>query len=421
MYATLQFTTPVNFDSVKAYNVVITSTLPNGGTDGNLLNDTATRQIVGLSQVPPRIVLLETFTTAICGYCPELETWLGQMLSTADSSFLVPVCLHAGYGTDAMTTYEADTLANFLDFQGAPSVSVDRELYYGNGGITVTPDNLGYPDNIPALEETEETVVSPVGFTATNTYDPETRALTVTVNSTFYGPVTGDFRMNCYITEDSVVGSGAGYDQHSYYYSSPTSGNPWLNVGSYSASDGYATIAGFVHNHVDRALLNGIWGDSISTGNIPHSPVQGTTYTQTYHYTLSSAWRTKFIKLAAFVSQYNPSSYNSEYNIVWNAVGMNLNVPTGIQQISSNENIVLYPNPAQNVVTLAYTLDNDTKLSFEVYNMLGQMVSSDEASDFSKGSYTTTINTSQFVNGIYFVTVKDDTKVLQTLKFVIAK
>ena len=53
--------------------------------------------------------------------------------------------------------------------------------------------------------------------------------------------------------------------------------------------------------------------------------------------------------------------------------------------------------------------------------MLGQMVSGDEESGFSRGSYTTTISTAQLVNGIYFVTVKDDTKVLQTLKFVVAK
>ena len=49
------------------------------------------------------------------------------------------------------------------------------------------------------------------------------------------------------------------------------------------------------------------------------------------------------------------------------------------------------------------------------------MVSADAPSNFNKGSYTTQINTSEFPNGIYFVTVKDEAKVVQTLKFVIAK
>ena len=229
---TLQFTTQANFDSVKSYNVTITSTLPNGGTDANTANDAASRKIVGISQIPNRNVLLECFSTAICGYCPELGTWLEQMLATVDSTYLIPVCIHAGFGTDAMTTNEADTLSGDLDLQGAPSVSVNRELYYGNLGITVTPDNLGYPDNIPPLEEAEYGVVSPVSISATNNYNPDTRALSVTVNTVFYGPVTGDFRMNCYIIEDSVVGGGAGYNQHSYYYNSPAADeNPWYRVG----------------------------------------------------------------------------------------------------------------------------------------------------------------------------------------------
>ena len=96
-------------------------------------------------------------------------------------------------------------------------------------------------------------------------------------------------------------------------------------------------------------------------------------------------------------------------------------VPKNEYKVSNNEKFVLYPNPAKDVVTLAYSLDNNAKLSFEVYNMLGQMVSSDGQSNFDKGSYTTMINIANFANGIYFVTVKDDAKVVETLKFVIAK
>ena len=423
-YTTLQFTTPANFDSVKAFNVTITSSSPNGGTDANAANDMASRQIVGISQVPNRNVLIEEFSTAICGYCPGGATYIKQIMASDDSAFVIPVSIHAGFGTDGMTTAYDDTLANDLDLNGAPSACIDRELYYYNTGLTVGVPGLPGPNDWKTDVEAEYGVTSPVSLTASNVYNPTTREVSVTVNSVFYGPVTGDFRMNCYITEDSVVGSGSGYDQHSYYYSAPTgTGNPWLNVGTYSASNGYATIAGYVHNHVDRKLMNATYGNASATGNIPHSVTPGTTYSQTYTFTLPSNWRTKFIKLVPFVSQYNPSFSNSEYNIVWNAVSMNLNTATGIDEASAanNEKFVLYPNPAKDVVTLAYSLDNNAKLSFEVYNMLGQMVSSDGQSNFDKGSYTTMINIANFANGIYFVTVKDDAKVVETLKFVIAK
>ena len=429
--STLQFNTPANFDSVAAYTVTVSASSPNGGVDGNTANDVASRKIVGISQIPNRNVLLEEFSTAICGYCPGGLTLIEQIMATIDSTFVIPVSIHAGFGTDAMTTTEADTLASDLDLQGAPTAAVNRELYYGasgpyygNQGLTIKLDDIGYPNNLQPAVEAEYGVVSPVGITASNSYNPQTREVSVTVNSTFYGPATGDFRMNCYVIEDSVVGSGAGYDQHSYYWSSPAANvNPWYHVGSYSASNGYATIRGYVHHHVDRKLMNGTWGEASGTGNIPHTPTPGTTYSQTFTYTLPSTIRSKFVTLVPFVSQYNSSFRNSEYNMVWNALAMPLNTATGINEatVAHSDNIVLYPNPAQNMVTLAYTLDNDAKLSFEVYNILGEMVSSEGQTNFDKGSYTTGINTAPFANGIYFVTVKDDAKIIQTLKFVIAK
>ena len=424
--STVQFTTQANFDSAIAYTVKITGASPNGGADANSANNSATRQIVGLTEVPSRNVLVEEFSTAICGYCPGGATYIKEIMESADSAFVIPVSIHAGFGTDGMTTTYDDTLANDLDQQGAPSAAIDRELYWANPGLTIGVPGLPGPNDWQTAAETEHGVISPVSITASNVYNASTRVVTVTVNSTFYGPASGAFRMNCYITEDSVVGSGGGYNQHSYYYSSPAAGsNPWFHVGSYSASNGYATISGYVHNHVDRKLLNGTYGEASSVGNIPSTVTPGTTYTQTYTYTLPGTWRTQFIKLVPFVSQYNASITKSEYNIVWNAASMKLNssTTTGVDELSvtNNEKIVLYPNPAQNVVTLAYTLDNDARLSFEVYNMLGQMVSADAPSNFNKGSYTTQINTSEFPNGIYFVTVKDEAKVVQTLKFVIAK
>ena len=100
--------------------------------------------------------------------------------------------------------------------------------------------------------------------------------------------------------------------------------------------------------------MNGTWGEADAEGNIPHTVSTDSTYTQTYTYTLPSTWRTKFIKLVPFVSQYDASFTNSEYNIVWNALSMPLNSATGIQEVSAtkNENIVLYPNPARDFVTL---------------------------------------------------------------------
>ena len=428
---TLQFTNQPSLDSVAAYAVKVASTLPNASADVNLANDSASKKIVAISHIPNKNVLFEEFSTIICGYCPGGLTKIEEIEASADSSFFIPVSLHAGFGTDVMTTPDDNTLAAaFTD--AAPTANIDRQKFEGNSIVALGVSGIGSGSNEwQQAVEAEHTVLPPVSIAAYNTFDSATRVLSVTVRSTFYGPASGNFKMNCYIVEDSVTGPGANYAQHSYYYSSPTTNNPWLNVGTYSSSNGYASIAGYVQHHVERKLMNGVWGTASSTGNIPATTTDGGTYTQTYTYTLPSAWRTKFIKLVAFVNEYS-TNYTSEKNVVLNAVSMKLNsadsttavaIATGINEVTPNDfsKITLYPNPAKDLVTLAYTLENDAKLSFELYNMVGQLVSVQGQSNYNRGSYSTTLNTAQLSNGLYFVSIKDENKVVQTLKFVIAK
>ena len=164
--------------------------------------------------------------------------------------------------------------------------------------------------------------------------------------------------------------------------------------------------------------MNGVWG---TAGAIPATTVDGTTYSQTYTYTLPSTWRTNFISLVPFVAEYS-TNHTSSGNMIINATSMKLNsadssnTTVGPNAITETPveigKINLYPNPAKDVVTLAYTLDNDAKLSFELYNMIGQLVSVQGQSNYNRGNYSTRLNTAQLSN---------ENKVVQTLKFVIAK
>ena len=422
---TLQFTTPAALDTVASFTATVSSALPNGSADLNTLNDTATKKFITLSHVVNKNVLLEEFSTAVCGYCPGGLTKVEQIMSSADSAFVIPVTIHAGFYTDGMTTADDNSLAAAFT-NAAPTANIDREFYPGNSTVAMGVSGMGtLTDEWQTAAEAEHILVPPASISASNTYDSATRVLSVTVHSTFYGPATGVFRLNCYIIEDSVVGAGAGYDQHSYYFSSPTTLNPWLNVGVNGAQ--YATIAGFVHHRVERKLMNGVWG---TAGAIPATTVDGTTYSQTYTYTLPSTWRTNFISLVPFVAEYS-TNHTSSGNMIINATSMKLNsadssnTTVGPNAITETPveigKINLYPNPAKDVVTLAYTLDNDAKLSFELYNMVGQLASVQGQSNYNRGNYSTRLNTAQLSNGVYFIAVKDENKVVQTLKFIIAK
>lgn len=77
-----------------------------------------------------------------------------------------------------------------------------------------------------------------------------------------------------------------------------------------------------------------------------------------------------------------------------------------IESFNKN-NLSLYPNPANNVINIK-TSNSELPDSFEVYNMLGQLILNkniDNAGDLS-------INTSSLQNGMYFIKITKDNKTI---------
>lgn len=423
----LQFTTPAFFDSVRANKIAIVALQPNGVNSVNTSIDSLTKTVVSLSQVPPKKVLIEEITDAFCGWCPGGLTALEQIMATADSAFAIPVSLHALLGPDAMTTVDDTIIANAFAVD-EPSACISRNWILNNWNevVAITGNSLGpgYTNAWQGPAEAYEQVISPASIAANNSFDTVSRELTVTVQSTFYGPASGDFRMNCYIVEDSVVGSGYGYDQYNYYCFGPSTGNPWFGLGDTANDNSEAPIHGYVHHFVERLLMNGTWGDKSTTGNIPPITADGATYQQTYTAVLPVEWREKFITLVPFVSSYD-SDYTSEHNVILNAMSMPLNfskIGTGIAQTEEPSlGINLYPNPAADVVTVDYTLNTLMEPGFEIYNSTGQLVLTQSGINRLAGSHSTKINIAQLPDGFYLMRVMGECGLAQTLKFVISR
>lgn len=75
--------------------------------------------------------------------------------------------------------------------------------------------------------------------------------------------------------------------------------------------------------------------------------------------------------------------------MTWNIGKYNPCGTTGLNQLSSQHNIVLYPNPAQNV------LQTNTNASYKIYDMLGIL--------FLSGNKSNTINIESLKSGVYFI------------------
>jgi hypothetical protein len=83
------------------------------------------------------------------------------------------------------------------------------------------------------------------------------------------------------------------------------------------------------------------------------------------------------------------------------------------QSFDSLSGVLIYPNPTTNELNISLNGDFETATSYTIYNSLGQKISNkkvDSQSDLK-------INTSNYSNGIYFITIERDGD-SKTIKFI---
>lgn len=95
-------------------------------------------------------------------------------------------------------------------------------------------------------------------------------------------------------------------------------------------------------------------------------------------------------------------------------VGDTFNIRTKVNQffnavsvpgVSVSNGVKVYPNPASEMLNVELTVEDKTKLSVELVDLVGRVVTAQEAEDVS-GAHRTTINTQGLPAGSYLVRVK---------------
>ncbi len=230
-----------------------------------------------------RNVLLEEFTGAWCGFCPAAKPAVDSLQRLYPG--LIVVAIHGG-GVDAMEIPEGKALAATYQPQAYPAGMIDRVLWSQRYGPARALANWEGHIMEQAARTAEVSVSVDADFT------PTTREIRTTVRATFVErPITGAFRVNLYLVEDSVVGTGRGYDQTNYGNTDPA--HPYYGAGN--------PIVGFVHDNVLRAMPSGPTG---TEGIIPNDPEIGTTYQSAYTFALPTNVRPEHARLVAFISYY---------------------------------------------------------------------------------------------------------------------
>src|ERR1043165_4665684 len=418
-YSSYKYTYPTNYQPTAAgtYNVKMwVSDINGSNVDSDHSNDTLARVIQAVSNNATKKAVFEEFTGAWCGYCPDGHLKLS--LATEAEANLIPVSIHSqnggGASADKMSTAEGDTRVSEYSL-GFPSGILDAVFFLDEADIAFDRVVTSYTEN-HWLEKAQFRLpmATPANVSLVNkTYDTATRALSVTVRADFLSAVTGDYRLNLYITEDSIVGSGAGYDQHNYYSNNSSGGSAWSGS-PYAGLDD--PIVGWSHNHVLRKAVGGAWG---TTGIIPTTVTAGSNYTKTYTYTLPGTWRNDYISLIGMVEEYND---DYKYRNILNAEEISLmDHTTGINEVNDNMGSVsIYPNPVSNMLKVGFEMKENANVVAYVTNALGQRIADLYNGTVNTGAHTISWYTENVANGMYFVTLKTgNTEV--TKRFVVNK
>lgn len=372
-------------------NLSVWTTFPNSVPDSLNANDTINAQFFvnnGLSA--SKNVLLEEFTTAPCQFCPDGAVVVEQIL--AANPAVIAVAEHACFGTDAMTIPEASTYCSAFS-GGAPTATIDRTLFNGETGV-------GHSRNRWAANaNTQSNLNTPVSVTLTGSYNAVTRSATVDVDANFvdFG-LPGDLRVTLFVVEDSVTGTGSGYDQVNAY--NTTTGHPYAGAGN--------PIIGFVHRHVLRDVYpaGNAWGQP---GVVPMNPQPNGTYSQNFTFNMNAAWKTKDISLVAFVSYFDTDVTKRE---ILNVEEVKLNnLVTSIEEVLKDENsLTIYPNPTSEITNISFDLIKPQNVTMEIRDVAGKLMIVEDYGKLSQGKQNLNLNVNSLSNGIYFVTMNIDNK-----------
>jgi hypothetical protein len=334
------------------------STLNQTGIDQKPTNDTARTDFHVILESAPRKILIEEFTGAWCGYCPEGHVALEEILERTPDA--IGVCIH---NDDRMAIPYEEVVRAAVGVNSWPSGVFDRSILFPNDQTRPT---VRSQDKWPEATERRLAQATPLKLELVkHEYDPEIRFLSGRVKVTALASLKGDFRLGIYLVEDSVRGFGTGFDQANYF-----SGADWAQGSPfYNQPD---PMKGYWHRHVLRqALHTNAWG---IPGVVANTVQIEDTFSYEFTYEVPNSFNHKRMTVVPYISEYKSGSYRR--STILNAVSQKLYKVATDTTVSrgdiSIQGLKAHPNPAAELVYV----HNPERLTLTgtVYDPTGKVV-----------------------------------------------
>jgi thiol-disulfide isomerase/thioredoxin len=226
-------------------------------------------------------VLIEDYTGHGCNNCPEAAV-LANELKEEFCERIVVIAVHAGFF--AAPNFQNDTLLS-ADFRTEAGNTWDT--FFGNSA-SGNPNGLidrvkgptgfvFYKDSWRKVADTLLQSSAKALISIQNDFNTNNNTLSTKVETVFDMNVNGNYKVIVCITQDNIIA-------------------PQLNK---NEEIGEVPIdIDYVHNHVLRGSINGVWGEALNSSG---SVAMGETYTKTYSQVFPEDWIPTDCHVVAFI------------------------------------------------------------------------------------------------------------------------
>lgn len=382
---------PIVLTELGSHEIITTLETINGVPDPVVSNNTLTNMVGIVSFIPERKLLTEEATGTWCIWCPRGTCFMHYMAEKYPDTW-IGVAVH---NNDPMANsiYDGAIPSIIPGFAGYPSVTTDRTA----GDSDPSELEAAYLRRIQAI--------SPATIKIVNySWNPTTRRVSFDLESEFVADIFTELRFGAIITEDSVTGTGTGYNQANSYAG-----------GTYGAMCGFESLpnpvpaAQMVYDHVARAILDTPFGTS---GSLPENIVTGETHTYHYEYTIPASWNYSKLNFIGFITDASTKEILNATNVISSYVKAN--------NIAFEKSVSVYPNPSNGITNVSFMVDSQVRVAAEVYDVLGNKVYSVSPRNYPAGGNNIAINCSELPQGMYLVKIIFDNQSI-TRKITIKK
>lgn len=375
---------------------VTISNVNGSGADDDASDDSKVISIDPIVPASGKIVVGEEATGTWCQWCPRGAVYM-DLFEETYADYWIGIAVHNG---DPMTDVVYDAGMGAL-IGGYPSAVVDR-------GADVDPSGM----NADFLDRLQ---TEPAGVILNGaTWDPNTRILEVSVNTTFSQNASNSYKVACALTEDDVTGTSSGYNQSNAY-----AGGGNGVMGGYEALPNPVPAAQMKYDHVARWISPSFEGSSAGFPAVINS---GESHISNFSFTLPADWDADNMHIVGMLIDPSGRIDNAGSTTISEAVANGYEVGPNLGtsdpfDYNIDDKLKIYPNPASDVLNVSIVSPDAELNVISIYNHAGELIREFDL-NVTNGAWNFEIDVEKYAKGLYSIQYRN-TKSTIIKKFVV--